>query len=391
MPTSEISKHLLSELLYYDIKNRKYAQLNKGLGEYQLIVSALAESLRVLEEGNLEKFDSIVGENACQIRAIKIAIIHSIHSINFPHFHEQISLVLKKINELLLPKRIASLMQSGVSLKDVLNEYNLNIHLTSTEIFMLTSYLLTEMKELKSYNEFIPYLLDRSKCIPLQIKRLNNSVSCAFTDRLASHLRQTLASASVQFVRDIAEELEDPYLIRMVSEDFTITHNALKCIPMFWTYKILLKSAQKNKIPLVVHVKFIEDHAQGYKLKNEKFFFLRPSDNLGESYVESTPNDLDLEKAACVIQGVARADSDWNEASILQSITDVILAGAADHRQYPNPDHLVPIEDPEYESFKLTAKTKGFSLDNPTTFFIQHVYPSQVKRMLGNQPTMATI
>jgi hypothetical protein len=381
---TEIFNHTLSEMLYYDSANRKGGDLNKSLREYQLLISALGESLSALEKGELEKFDSTVGENACQIRAIKIALIYSNNAIEFLHLHRQIALIQQKSNELLNSGKINPLLRNGTSLKQVLDEYDLNIQLTSREMFALASYLLTEMKELKDSDPSVFYLLDQSKCSPIKIQRLNPDVSYSFTTKLASHLRQTLASASVQFVRDMAEELEDPYLTRMVSEDFTVTHNALKCIPMFWTYKILLKSAQRKKIPLVAHVKFIEDHAQGHKVKHEKVFFFRPSDNLAESYIEATPNDLELQKAACVIQGVARSDSNWDQASILQSITDVILAGAADHRQYPNPDHLVPIEDAEYEGFKLGAKAKGFSLDNPTTFFIQHVYPSQVKRMLGN-------
>jgi hypothetical protein len=54
----------------------------------------------------------------------------------------------------------------------------------------------------------------------------------------------------------------------------------------------------------------------------------------------------------------------------------------ADHRQYPNPKKEISISDYEYKSFKEYAQNAGFSLDNPTTFFVQHIYCSQPQRTI---------
>ena len=75
----------------------------------------------------------------------------------------------------------------------------------------------------------------------------------------------------------------------------------------------------------------------------------------------------------------------------LFSITDVILAGAADHRQYPDPEQNALIEkmgDGEFETYKALAKLKGFSLDNPSTFFIQHVYASVISQTIKKEEYM---
>ena len=56
----------------------------------------------------------------------------------------------------------------------------------------------------------------------------------------------------------------------------------------------------------------------------------------------------------------------------------VIFAGAADHRQYPDPEEDLRIEqlgDEEFEGYRKMARANGYSLENPSTFFIQHVYP----------------
>ena len=59
----------------------------------------------------------------------------------------------------------------------------------------------------------------------------------------------------------------------------------------------------------------------------------------------------------------------------------VILAGAADHRQYPNveEDHRIEtLKDEEYEGYKAISRREGYSLENPGMFFIQHVYAATV-------------
>jgi len=55
----------------------------------------------------------------------------------------------------------------------------------------------------------------------------------------------------------------------------------------------------------------------------------------------------------------------------------VILAGAADHRQYPDPKkdaEILALNDAEFTQHVALAQSKGFAETNPTTFFIQHVY-----------------
>lgn len=63
---------------------------------------------------------------------------------------------------------------------------------------------------------------------------------------------------------------------------------------------------------------------------------------------------------------------------------DVILAGAADHRQYPNPEEdkrIEALEDEEFEGYRKMARANGYALENPSTFFIQHVYSTTVGKL----------
>ena len=61
------------------------------------------------------------------------------------------------------------------------------------------------------------------------------------------------------------------------------------------------------------------------------------------------------------------------------SLRDIILCGAAHHKQYPDEKIVLQTDDREYEKHKQMAEREGFSINNPTLFFINHVYSSNSK------------
>jgi hypothetical protein len=392
--TSISKSHRLSELLYYNPSDKKYADLRKSLNEYQLLITALNEAISHYENGDLERFDCLVGENACQIRAIRLAFIATSKSIDVSTIRHSIIQIQETLNHLLSPSKINSLMLQGISFEEVLLTYKLDLSLSSDEQFLLKSFLLTEMKEVVFNDTYTPSLLRIEKSIPVNIKRYSPLVSYSFTNRLASKLRKLLSTSSVNFVREIASDLNDSTLKEMISEKFEFNHNSCPCIPMFWTYKTLLQEALNRNTPFVFHIKFIEKQDQGYKIHSEDYLFYRPTSN--GSYSEFIPNDDDISKIACIIQGVACIEKGayskkkWKKTIEQHSIFDIVLAGAADHRQYPNADVKVHVDDCEFNEYKKKALQNGFSLDNPSTFFIQHVYTSKIgKKIKKEQPTIS--
>lgn len=225
--------------------------------------------------------------------------------------------------------------------------------------------------------------------MPNKLKTLNSDISSYFLTRLASKLRRLISDSSVSFVKKMASDLQDASLLKMVSE-FTKEHNSWPCTPMFWSYKTLLAFAQKNGIRLVLHVKFLNEIENGYRVVDHAYLHFKPCE-ITNSYREIHPSEEDLSMPACIIQGVVcekegnvlPSKQEWKERVAQNQVIDVILAGAADHRQYPNPDQTVDVIDPEFENYKALAEKNGFSLNNPTTFFIQHVYSAKVGRKMS--------
>lgn len=380
---------LLSEMFPYDIENKKNGELRKGLKEYEFFLEALSEAGTHFQNGHLERFDSLVGENACQIRAVKIAIIAAKAAIDMELLINKVYEVQVKLAVLLDDRKLAQLMISNRELAEVLETENLDIHLTNEQMFLFQSFLLCEMKELEVVTNFIKSLTYKDKSVPKKLSRFSNNVSANFTNGVANKARKQIAKTSVNFVRQIAAELQDTSLIKMTSGDFTLEHNSLPCLPMFWTYKTLLKTAQNKFVPIVVHAQFVTKQNEGYTIVEEDLLYFKPTqDSNGINYILTSSENLDSEKPSCVIQGVVCINTtsktfdkaEWKSRMTNHSIIDIILAGAADHRQYPNEKNDASLVDAEYENYRSLAKNLGFSLENPNTFFINHVFSMQIGR-----------
>lgn len=391
MTNHQTKKHCLSDFFYSNIADKSYINLKKGLQEYRFFLSALYSALNHLENKDLKNFDALVGENACQIRAIKIALIASENQTDFCLMKEQIELLQNKIRTLLSEKTINQLMSSGISLATLLTEQELDIELTSDLSFALLSHLLSIAKNAQS--ELSSPFCIRDKSDPKKLKQLDSEVSSKFANSVVRRARRLLSEASVQFIRETAWNSGNMHLIRMLSKEFTYEFNSWPSTPMFWTYKALLKNALDKNIPLIILAKFIEQSDKKYVIRDQQILFFKPHlDSKNELvYQQAIPNKEDLKNPSLVVQGVVDLDQErhffckntWSEQLVKNSVVDIILAAAADHRQYPCSERQVPLHDAEYVEYKEMAQKKGFSLNNPTTFFINHVYSLEVGKLFA--------
>jgi hypothetical protein len=385
MNSLEINKSgFLSKLLPYDSSTKINGSLRTCLKEYSLLLVAVQQAMVALKTCDLEQFDAVVGENACQIRAVKITMLFTKYLESVGLIQIQIEKAQKKIE--ILSKSLTSLMKKGISFQSLLKEEELDVVLTSDEFFLIESFLLSVAKTVKPSKSSSP--LCRNDAVnPKKLKQFETDVSVSFVDNLVKKIRQLLSTASVNFVREQARALDDEQLKKMSSADFTIKYNNWPCIPMFWTYKTLLLAAQNNGLPLVMYAKFLAKD-RGYAIVNEVCIFFKPDiDIRGNSYAASTPFPADLDRAAIVVQGVVCGDllpsrKQWQ--STIGNPIDVVLAGAAEHRQYPDSKEDQRIEilcDEEFENYRKMAKSSGYALENPSVFFIQHVYPATVGKI----------
>lgn len=395
-----LKKHFqLVDLLHYDPSSRKCGELSKALIEYQFLLIIASSAFKNIIEGNFEKFDAVVGENACQIRAIKLALItlNDIH--RFDMVYEGVSNILKIFNELFSPSFITSLMNSRKTLQEVIEHHSLSLELSQDEMFVIQCFLLSEMKEdLSSNAEQWTSIMIFDKCSPDILQRKYPEITISFLRNLAKYVRKLLSEASVDFLRGIANVLQDSTAMMMFSKKFIIEHNNLSCAPNFWSFKVLFKFALQNNVPLIFNVKLLEHSELGYNVIDEDSIFFK-SCNRKVDYLQATPSKKELTIPACIIKGVVCSEDrslltrkEWRRKISNYKIMDILLASGASHRQYPNSNLTFTINNQEYKKYYELAENEGFSINKPTTFFMNHIFCSKVDKMFrtSNLPIFAS-
>ncbi|MBM3184196.1 MAG: hypothetical protein FJZ64_02710, partial [Chlamydiae bacterium] len=262
-------------------------------------------------------------------------------------------------------------MNSGISLKEILDKEELDLTLTSDEMVAFLAFLLSEAKEPQPEGDIVFSLTRKDKSAPQHLKRFVEGISYSFVSHITSKTRRLLSEDSIRFVREMSWELKDLNLIKMVSQDFLQEHNSWPCLPMFWTYKILLKAASRASIPFVIHAQFLDQKDHGYKVRDEEVLVFKPvKEGSKVSYVFSQPLESDMHKPVLIIQGAVCLDSrglfcktKWKEKILKRPVMDIVLSGAADHKQYPNEDIELNVADSEYHHYKNLAVNEGFSID----------------------------
>jgi hypothetical protein len=245
--------NFLSKLLPFDPKTKRNGELEVALNGYKLILNAAAMVSPALRNGDLEKFDPIGGENSCQTRAVKIAMLFRTYREVIASFEKKIAFAQEKVLKTSLS--LKPLMRSGISLQTLLEEQGLDVALSADELFLVMSFMLSYAKTVKEPKPSSP-LLRNDASVPNMLKDFGGDVSSAFIANLVKKLRFLLSQASVSFVREQAKSLGSRFE-KMCSEDFTVTYKNLLSLPTFWTYKTLLSAAQNMGIPLVFSARFL--------------------------------------------------------------------------------------------------------------------------------------
>lgn len=379
--------HVLSDLLPYDLGVKTHSRLIDGLKEYLLLLVAAEESINSLTLGRLKDFDPLVGENACQIRAVRLALIVKNDLINV----DQLSQAVKKVknNVVNLLNNPAMVLSSGISLEEALKSKELKVSVNESEIFVIMSYMLTKVKVLLPPSSDRP-LTKNEHTDTKKIKEISE-VGSMFAGNFVKSLREQMSATSVRFVQELAKDmfLSEP-ISQLLSDRYLVEHRKLHCLPCFATARVLMHQALRNHIPIVM---FAEQRAkdQNYKVIEKAVLFFQPT---SEGYVEveySSMNPLSpslyfLGNTAGELKNLKDKKS-WCRELSTRGPMDLILAYAAAHRQYPNASKdalLSDIQDAEYAYYKAKADEWGCSLENPSCFFLSHAFCDRVQNFQKN-------
>lgn len=362
--------------------------------ELLLIQNIIKISILALEsflDGNLLNFDAQVGENLCQIRAYK-----NIHLARFwlnnserknklmmmlVTLHKQKSKIDCVINE--WENSINEIKQYNKSLDqhetivEFLKRQNIYTELSEDTIYLISCYFLTHFA---ICNDGIPVAINFNKISS------EFNVSKHRAERLSHRFQLIVAKLGCDFIIKIASELTlaESYL-RLLPKLLQLSDVDRYVLPCYLVSEIILEHAIKNNIPILLLFHRVS------KTPHEVVYFLLNS----HSY-----HDLpDLENDYCfVISGVNQTDQPTtrNYLTYLDNLNliELVLSNTATHPQYSgsklnylqdNPfQSIFGLKDTEanffsnrLENLKELAYKIGCCKENPSEFFLKHIYASK--------------
>ncbi|MBA3238681.1 MAG: hypothetical protein H0T62_10100 [Parachlamydiaceae bacterium] len=361
---------LLSELL-----PPGKTEFPKSLVEYSVLLGALIQTIEALERGDIDKFDALVCENLCQIRAV-------INYLNTKGCQE--SLLKIKTHVEFIFENVKKLLNSPPSkhfvLKTFLENENLNIHLSSSEILFVECFLLTIVKK-QTGNVDHPEITD--------LKLLKNLapeekwvgfIRESFRKNLVDKIRGEVSRISAPFLRYLAHEHDDQISLEMLAQRNIIPINKKECPPTYWATKVLVQAILEHRIPVVLWIKQKNELNELIK----EFCLYYKGDHSKNKFIKKSPLLIHAKKLAIVIQADCKRakgilpNKEISFAEVEQySLADLILAYAAHHRQYPNSNEDIRFEsspDMTYHNYKKKAIEWKCTRDDPQLLHICHIY-----------------
>lgn len=376
-----IDLHFLTQLLPYDPAQKTEANTRNGLKEYLLLLIAAQQAIECWMHGALEHFDSLVGENACQIRAVKIAVTSLENSIN-PHLLNKINDAIRTVHAIL----DSASSTSGASFQEIIKREAVDIPLNANELFLIQSYLLSKVKISRPFKPELP-LVKNEYTDTKKIKEISD-VGTMFSEGLVKKLRESVSISSVKFVQELAAQLPPTdWGVDLTSDRFIVNHRGLSCLPCYWMTKVLMQEVQSKGIPIVMLAEQVA-RDQNYEVLQKMALFFKATP---EGYQEIHCDELDPCQPALILLGKTCREAkefstpdQWKTELLNYSPIDLVLAYAAAHRQYPDPtkDHLVSgSKDEGFSYHKAKSEEWGCSVTNPSLFFLSHAYCDSIKNI----------
>lgn len=386
------------------------------LGYISFISQVTVESLQAFEKYELRKFDALVGECACQIRAAKIKDLADLYlsSNNWQkeikNVQEQAQSILKQLP--IIRQQIEESIYSGrdfkviygISLKasNLCTQWKALQQVTENMRFVIESYLLAQTKELIKKEDCFYQLFDITNTDKLSrfhnsLDGQSNSEKIPFIAKgkiknLIQMIQRDLASLSIAYLKKEVRLLHPTHVNCFAQEalEKEIRKDELGrlCAPCFYS----LESLIQRIIDKAQHI-LIDISRWTEKGKLVDRFKLLYVGNSKMQALEQASIDKNLPKSVFVIIGNSiRKDQEYltREGYMKMfnaySIEDILNANWAQHHQYPGKmdQMLAPLHDKRRNEWSEKAQTIGCSLTNMSLFTVNHILCDRLDKALNN-------
>lgn len=403
-------QHNILSLLPYS-ENAQLVNKYQKLSDLYFIKSIVDFSISALElfvAGHLESFDAQVGENLCQIRAYKILNLakkwlNSSESRNqfiqeielFRNYRVQLEHTIFNWENAIKHSKIYNKNLDGrENINEFFARHQLLLSLSNDFIFIIACYFLTHFNIRENK---IPVAIN------LEYISREFHISKYKSKRLTHKYQQLICTLGCNFIIKIAHDLPKehgftdvlPALYQISDEDRAV-------LPCYIVSEIIFYHCIKEQLPILFIVHQLSEQ-NGQENDNAVIYFLLMNTENHNTLLLAQGQQY-LTRHCMVVSGEVRypldalneSPKEYIERALRETPLKLILANTASHPQYSgkrlesfrgNPFELMNSDD-GLESKKLHenklilmqqfALHSGCSRQNPSLFFLRHIYASTV-------------
>lgn len=325
-------------------------------------------------KGRLTQLDPIVGENACQIRALAALTGYMDPELQkeAAALKVQVQKCLKKLNHLNNLQGGSSQLSKG-SLEQHFSQLDMCVSVSERMDYLLRSHLLTIGK----YFTMNRNGEEKSGIDCQNIKqRLKTSLSVDFLAPLVHDAREKMSRQSILFIQAEAQKLGgvkplEDRCIRVIHPRFYTLHSSCA----LYNLKTVMQRVCAMQLPIL-----LREHGANHPLG---FCFQSPAP--GAAPVLIRKESLKPEQAVLVIEGYFPESMDpkaIEEALQRHGILDLALANVALTPQYSEDDNLSVLDEEAKEEiarYKELGIALGCQSSAPKVFSIAHIHAATAR------------
>ena len=244
------------------------------LEQIHFITLITREALRDFKAKNFSKFDALVGETACQLRASKIADLAASY-LNNPIFKEDVDQTLEQFENNLAKvektkkefykkmshnKPFNAAFPEGTSGQKLCEKYDFRINASDSIAYLVASYLLTLTKEAKEDKKLVYRNEEETKVNHLSSFCEENEIKIKQGLKgLVGDTQRYLAKSSVNYVfekiEEWAEKGEDNSNLASILKEYASSDDEKRAVtPCYYNMEVVFNNIRKQKHPLVLYV-----------------------------------------------------------------------------------------------------------------------------------------
>lgn len=408
-PTVSLTDEFLGPLNEVILEN--YIERKKAFVLAKGACVILSRAIERFLNGQLENFDGLVSDTACQIRAIIVAKAY-LETMSQPRSIDELKKLQCDLNQLAtlcnslandmdtLSRKQSYFAQERIIVGSLLKQEKVELRIPESVLQLGRLFMLHEVILYKKMVKPCSDASCKQEVVTFQEQTDANKLLCYFKNvqfdeisKLIEYSKLCISRFGANYLREIAQSVCPGVVSRMLKPSSARVIQNREELACFYSLKAVVKAALSYQIPIVLKVKKAlhpveADPKEPFDVK----ILYRPQNK--QRFVINRPASED--KCAIVIEAIragAAIQAESTESYLARlkehDIEYLCDLNAAQHRQYTREEEIPELEAGEKEklaSLVVQAKSLGCAYGNKLLLGITHIFCESMDTLLKQAP-----